>query len=178
MTEGRQKPNEESAGSVFERMRAEHREVLARIDALEADTDRMGRTDGADAPTEQSIRDVLEHLRRQFDTHMRAEDEVIYPTLEEALPTAGRSVAPLRQEHGELRSMLSDLEGTLGRTPGRARNQQIAVQGQDFVDLLRIHIRKEESVVFAVAERMLQPTELARIATWLKRLKGASTDES
>jgi hemerythrin-like domain-containing protein len=160
--------------SVFDRMRSDHRNALARIDALQVDSDRIGRMDGRDETTEQAVRDTLDHLEQQFRTHMRAEDDVIFSILEDAIPTARQSIAPLRQEHDDLRGMLRDLNATLARPAGRARNEQVAVQGQDFADLLRIHIRKEESVVFSVAERMLNPQELAQISARLTHSQGAS----
>ena len=164
--------------AVLDRMRLEHREVLARIDALETDADCIWRTEGRDESAEQAVQDTLDHLGRQFKTHMRDEDEVIYSILEDAIPTARRSIAPLRQEHEDLRSLLADLQDTLARPAGRARNEQVAVQGQDFADLLRIHIRKEESVVFSVAERVLQPAEIAHLTARLTHSRGASEDET
>ena len=167
-----------ASSAVFDQMRSEHREVLSRMDVFVSDTDRIGSTDGVDATVEKTVRETLDHLAHQFDTHMKAEDDVIYTILEDAIPTARQSIAPLRQEHDDLRSMLAGLNATLALPAGRARNEQVAVQGQDFADLLRIHIRKEESVVFSVAERMLQPAEIARIVARLSRSKGASNNEA
>jgi hemerythrin-like domain-containing protein len=51
----------------------------------------------------------------------------------------------------------------------------VAVQLRDFVDLLRIHIRKEEVVVFRVAERALAPDAVAALAARMTRnSKGAN----
>jgi hemerythrin-like domain-containing protein len=56
--------------------------------------------------------------------------------------------------------MLSRLDETLLERPVAARDEQIAVQARDLVDLLRIHIRKEEALVLSVAERVLKPQEI------------------
>jgi hemerythrin-like domain-containing protein len=158
-------------------MRSEHREVLERLERLQADTHRIGYSDGSNEAAEIAVASTLAHLERQFQTHMKAEDDVIYSILEKAIPTIRQSLAPLRQEHEDLRSMLADLNDTLAQPAGRSRNEQVAVQGRDFADLLRIHIRKEESVVFSVAELVLKPEELAQLSARLTPSKGASEHE-
>jgi hemerythrin-like domain-containing protein len=60
--------------------------------------------------------------------------------------------------------MLAALQNTVSRERSPDRDEQLAVEIRDIVDLLRIHIRKEEAVVLRVAERTLAPPELRRIA--------------
>ena len=59
--------------------------------------------------------------------------------------------------------MLAALIGLLQSPAGSARDEQIAIQMADLAELLRIHIRKEERLVFQVAERVLRPGELERL---------------
>jgi len=108
-------------------------------------------------------------LEQQFATHMRVEDDALFPALIEVLPEAGGSIAPLRDEHDELRSMLGGLARLLAQPIGPERDEQVAVQVIDLVDLLRIHVRKEEAVVFRVAERVLPAPTLRRLAELLER---------
>jgi hemerythrin-like domain-containing protein len=98
---------------------------------------------------------------------MAAEDEVLYPALMNALPETRASIEPLCADHGALRMMLSDLEETLS-LPGDDR-EQITVQVRDLVDLLRIHIRKEEALVIGMAERVLRPAEVEALAARMNR---------
>lgn len=151
--------------TIFQRMRADHARVLGELDALERAA--RGGADGQDR--ERTLLRLVRLLERQFDTHMRAEDEVLFPALIEALPEARGSIAPLKAEHDELRSMLAGLARVLVQPPGPAREERIAVQVRDLVDLLRIHVRKEEAVVFSVAERVLPESTLQRIAQRLER---------
>jgi hemerythrin-like domain-containing protein len=95
---------------------------------------------------------------------MASEDEVLFPALAAALPAAGASLAPLQVEHRELRGMLAALAESLAASPSAERDEQIAIQVADMAELLRIHIRKEEALVFRVAERVLRPGELQRLA--------------
>lgn len=148
---------------IFERMREDHRRVLQRMAALE----RLIAEEGAwksDSRVEGELRDLLALMERQFATHMAAEDDVLFPSLLEALPEAKASVEPLVTEHAELRDMSERLTATLDETDPSDREEQLAVQVRDFIDLLRIHIRKEEAVVISVAERVLRPREVEALA--------------
>ncbi|MEK7824529.1 MAG: hemerythrin domain-containing protein [Candidatus Eisenbacteria bacterium] len=150
--------------TIFQRMRADHAHVLGELDGLE----RAARGGADGLHRERDLARLVRMLERQFATHMRAEDEVLFPALIEALPEARGSLAPLRAEHDELRSMLAGLTRVLLQPPGPAREEQIAVQARDLVDLLRIHVRKEEAIVFSVAERVLPEPTLQRIAERLE----------
>jgi hemerythrin-like domain-containing protein len=126
-------------------------------------------------------RGVLQHrqvlglvalLERQFATHMAGEDKVLFPELESVLPEAETALRPLRAEHEELRAMLRRLQKTLKARPGKTRDERISVETRDLVDLLRIHVRKEEAIVLSVAEQVLTPREVealdARIRFFLE----------
>lgn len=160
---------------IFEQMREDHRQVLGELRALESAATRDGRRAGRKDAAE-GIRRVLDHMRRQFDTHMAAEDEVLYPALQEALPQTVANIGLLRGEHDTLRTMLAQLEATIAGAACPERDEQLAVQIRDFVDLLRIHIRKEEALVISVAERVLRPREVEALAARMSRgERGAGT---
>ena len=148
---------------IFDRMREDHRNVLERIKVLDSAAAAVPRDAAGDWPG-QETRQVLAHLAHQFQTHMAAEDEVLYPALAEALPVARPSIDPLMADHGTLRMMLADLEQELLEPASAARNELMGVQLRDLADLLRIHIRKEEAVVLSVAERALSPAEVEALA--------------
>jgi len=60
--------------------------------------------------------------------------------------------AALVAEHRDLESMLAGFTQTLALPPGPSRDEQLAVQARDLAELLRLHIRKEEAVVFRLAD--------------------------
>ena len=155
--------------SIFERMRNDHKRVLERIATLESGILGRGHGRGASIGVSRlrSLREVVELLDRQFATHMTAEVEVLFPALVEALPQTKTTLEPLHADHAELRSMLSRLDATLGEPASPAREEGIMVQVRDLVDLLRIHIRKEEAVVLSVAERVLKPEEIDVLEQWM-----------
>jgi hemerythrin-like domain-containing protein len=149
---------------IFERMRGDHRRVLATVAGIEADL-LSGGVRALGPRDEERLREACALMESQFTSHMAAEDEILYPSLMQTLPETRASVVPLAGEHLELRDMLARLTATLDEPAGPERDEQIAVQIRDFIDLLRIHIRKEEALVISVAERVLRPREVEFLAT-------------
>jgi hemerythrin-like domain-containing protein len=150
---------------LLEALRADHRQVLAELETLE----QLTLAPRAFTPSHEvpafgiAIAELLARLERRFTAHAAAEDRGLFPALARALPAARDSLRPLQAEHDELGAMLAELAATLRRPESAARDEQIVVCARDLVDLLRIHIRKEEAVAFRVAERLLTPAELGAI---------------
>lgn len=147
------------ATNLIERLQRDHERVLRDVTELEGALARPGRTARGHAEIER----VLAMLERQFQTHMAAEDQLLYPAIARAIPTSAPSLEPLHDEHAELRQMLYRLQATLGEPKSADRDEQIAIQVHDLADLLRLHIRKEESLVFHVAARLLAPEEIGAV---------------
>lgn len=160
-------PNAFAGHDPFDGFRADHARVLAHLDLVEP---RLGLDEALD---ESLVRELVAHLSRQFATHMTAEDAVLYPALDAAFPEGRRVLEPLRADHAELRDLLALLAKTvdLPRTP--RRDERLAVAMRDFVDLLRIHIHKEESAVFDVVPRVLDGADLDALALRLAPFLGS-----
>lgn len=153
---------------VFRKLREDHRRVLAEMSDLERAIGPVAEAGPLRPGMERRIHGIAAMLERQFATHMAGEAELLYPALAEAMPDARPSLEPLEAEHAELRAMLDALVGLLGKPPSPVRDEQIAVQVHDLVDLLRIHIRKEEALVFLVAERILDEAAIDRLTSRLR----------
>ncbi len=154
---------------LFRELRRDHERVLEEIGALEAALARPARRTKDPSAAEASLPALVALLGRQFDSHMAAEDEVLYPALLGAIPAASGSIEPLFAEHAELRQMLARLATTLREPATAERSEQIGVQVHDLADLLRLHIRKEESLVFRLAPQLLAPGEIAAVSARLSR---------
>jgi hemerythrin-like domain-containing protein len=144
------------AGSspVFDRMRAEHAYVLEAVDALERAA--LGPRASARTPFPvAAARPLAERLAREFASHASAEDDVLVPLLAGGLPDGQAYVRQLVAEHAELRAMLVAFLATLSRSESAARDEQLRVQARDLTALMRSQIRKEETLVFAIAERQV-----------------------
>jgi hemerythrin-like domain-containing protein len=159
---------------IFDQMREDHRRVLSGIAVLE----KAAAANAAERTSEGwpggEVKGMLDLLTRQFATHMAGEDQVLYPALIGTAPEMRLSLEALRADHDTLRMMLDDLEETIAEAPGMIRDEQLAIELRDFVDLLRIHIRKEEAIVINVAERVLSAEEVEALGARMGRL----TDKS
>lgn len=153
------------AESLIEGIKRDHRRVLSEVSDLES----MLVRGGVSRPgPETRVAALIAMLEEEFGTHMAAEDEVLYPAVVAALPAARASVEPLFDEHAELRAMLERLIETMREEPDPERDEQIAVQVADLAELLRIHIRKEESLILSVTARLLRPDDIEAVWTRLR----------
>jgi len=150
--------------NLFQQMRTDHARVLQELEQLEVAAGCGPVPPAGPAPDLDALRDLAATMERNFARHMTAEDEVLFPALARALPGAAATLVPLREEHRELRAMLADLALLVDVRADQDRDEQLAVLARDFADLLRIHIRKEEAVAFRIAEPVLHPDELERLA--------------
>lgn len=124
---------------------------------------------GRRAVAERPLRDLVHHFEPLFETHMRAEDESLFPALECALPETAASLQGLRDDHRALRGLLASLAMRLEQPRHGVRDEQLRVLARDFIDLLRLHVRREEGIVFTVASRVLSEDELATLAGRLEQ---------
>jgi hemerythrin-like domain-containing protein len=149
-----------SSIDTFRHLRDDHARMLSELDVL-AVLAHAG-TRGPRAIDE--LRGLVVLLESECAAHMRTEEEALFPALAGTLPEAVKSVEPLRAEHDELKDMLATLAGVLAGPANDARDEQIAVQAKDLVDLFRIHVRKEEALIFRMAERVLPEATLQHLA--------------
>ena len=127
------------------RMREDHRSLLAAIDALEAAS---AKTPHGSAFPAKAVRALAERLADEYAAHVAEEDGLLALLLDG--PVSSRQLA---QEHAELSAMLETFRRTLDRPGSRERDEQLRVQVSDLVALLRSQVRKEETLVFAIAAR-------------------------
>lgn len=158
------------AERLIDQMKRDHVRVLSEVSALEA---ALGTGAAVPSGIVVEVRRLLDMLHVQFQTHMLAEDQILFPALVRALPASAGSVEPLHDEHAELRLMLERLRATLAEPQGGPRDEETAVQVHDLADLLRIHIRKEESLVFGVAARLLSDDVIEAVLTRMTTRAGS-----
>jgi hypothetical protein len=165
-----------NAPSILGQLRTDHRRVLRDLTSVERRVPHLGpetparsaarpRARAPRPSRHPEVRKIVARLGRQFATHMAAEEFSLFPALAQVLPDSRASLEPLCAEHAELRALLASLATLLDASETAEREEQFVVQWRDLAALLRIHVRKEEAVVFRVAERILTPRELARVKT-------------
>jgi hemerythrin-like domain-containing protein len=151
-----------SSMDTFRHLRDDHARVLSELGVL-AD---MAEASSPGPREIDEMRALVLLLERECSGHMRTEEEALFPALSESewMTDAVKSIASLKGEHAELKDMLATLAGVLAGPAGRERDEQVPVQTRDLADLFRIHVRKEEALIYRMAERVLPHETLQHLA--------------
>ncbi len=144
---------------------AEHRVILQVLDVLSV----LAQHAGADQaiPTSQA-RGALEVLRTFADTcHHGKEELVLFPVLESLQPGFGPAHC-MRAEHiTTARAHIAAMAEAIDQ--GDA--QRFAGEAQDYIQLLRQHIRLEDEILFGLARMMLSPRQDREILEDYRRIE-------
>ena len=143
----------------------EHKTILRALDIL----DHMAARIAEDQPLAvEDVETILRFLRAFADNqHQAKEESALFPEL---LRTSAANDAPLRQmifEHDQERSLVEGLEDSL-RTK---RGMEFVHFANRLTGLIRTHIRKEDNILFPMAERCLSPEQDERVTTELNKFE-------
>lgn len=150
--------------NVMEPLRQEHRTLLPHIEALSAAADAVGELapDDLRAVVDEQVRFLREHLV----PHARAEDDVLYPEVEDVMRAPG-ATATMRRDHVEVVRLTDELADLRSSLEGRDPTAQERRSAQRLLDglhaVVRLHFAKEEEVYLPVLEDELSPGR----ADWL-----------
>ena len=143
----------------------EHKTILRALDIL----DHMAARIEEDQPLAvEDVETILRFLRAFADNqHQAKEESALFPEL---LRTSAANDAPLRQmifEHDQERSLVEGLEDSL-RTK---RGMEFVHFANRLTGLIRTHIRKEDNILFPMAERCLSAEQDERVTTELNKFE-------
>jgi hemerythrin-like domain-containing protein len=99
--------------------------------------------------------------------HHAKEEDVLFPAMEAAgVHRESGPIGCMLEEHDEARRLVASVRDAIARFgAGDARAvAEIHRDGTLYIALLRAHIRKENEILFVMAERALSPAALARLA--------------
>jgi hemerythrin-like domain-containing protein len=134
-------------------LREEHVLILRALDTLERAADRLDR--GIPVP-DVWWEELIAWLRGFADaTHHAREEKLLFPALARAgVPDEGGPVGTMRAEHVEGRALIAAM--------AQGAPWERAAAARRYVALLRAHIDKENSVLFPLAEAVLdEPAQQA-----------------
>jgi iron-sulfur cluster repair protein YtfE (RIC family) len=134
---------------------AEHHQALLAARRLQ----RAGRGDPGDPP-EEAARAFLDFWRREAESHLRKEEEILIPLLSRRDPGLGeRPVLRMLAQHARIRGMVISLQDE--DIEGHVRAKTLWELGE----ALETHILLEEREVFPHVGRMLPEGDLIRAHT-------------
>ncbi len=129
----------------------QHQDVLAQLDAVEAELAASG--SGLDLTA------FASYLEGEVVHHFTLEEHALFPVLARYLSEEHGPLAVMNAEHASFRDLLSGLGA--GIRSGDRRQQRACAE--DLVELLRGHIAKEDQVLFPMACRLLNADEQSEV---------------
>ncbi|HEX2954955.1 MAG TPA: hemerythrin domain-containing protein [Bacillota bacterium] len=105
--------------------------------------------------------EILQHYAEE--SHQRLEEELLFPIMEkDGVPWRGGPLEVLEKEHHESRGYLIDLQHALEslRHDDPNAKEAIAENIKAYIMLLKAHMDKEEMIVFPIAERLLEESDV------------------
>ena len=129
-----------------------------RVEALFDDFDRAAGPD--------QRKEIMNQIVRELSMHAAIEEEVLYPSVREALPEGERLVQESLQEHGDVKQMLADLDDMPGTQQGFEEKA-----GNLFQDV-RHHAEEEEGEIFPKLREQVGQEILDDMGRQLESAKG------
>lgn len=158
-------------------LREEHRLILEVLGVLE----RLLEAERLDPGP---LGDCVSFFRKFTDAcHHGKEEEVLFPALvERGMPRDAGPIAVMLEEHERGRSLVARMAGALERAGGEGAGDELRDAGRRYIELLRDHIRKEDGVLFEMADGAIPPPACRRLCeayheACARRLRGSTREE-
>ncbi len=159
-------------GTATSVLRKEHQAIRDALNFAEGVSVRIERGEQA---LPEVLTKVTEFFRRFVDQcHHHKEEDIFFPTLEKkGISASGGPLSVMLMEHERARVLIQELSeaaeayGTDGEISGKAW----ARAAWDYSGLMQEHFRKEEEVLFRMAEDILSREEQAALVADFERLE-------
>ncbi len=156
-------------------LRHEHEVVLVVVGAMEAEAVAVRAGD----PHAERIAQMVDFTKNFTDgCHHAKEEKALFPLLEDSAPEAGGPVSVMLSEHEAGRQAIRAIEGALPDVETSAAARDTVATGlATYAHLLRLHIRKENEILFPMAERLLGDDDKRALSAEFERLEQEETGE-
>ena len=143
----------------------EHKTILRALDVLHHMAVRIEH----DQPVEaEDVETLLRFLRAFADDHHQAKEEsALFPELMKTSAANERPLHHLIFEHDQERSLVEGLEDSLRTKKG----MDFVLFANRLIDLIRTHIKKEDTILFEIAERVLTTEQDERVTAQIKNFE-------
>jgi hemerythrin-like domain-containing protein len=110
---------------------------------------------------EQALMVAFTAFVRRLRSHMRIEEELLFPVIDAILQDGGKAVTvSLRREHDAFRQLVGEIEEALGR----GERAGLAANLRELEAALRLHEAREERLIYSVVDRQLAATTVMDLA--------------
>jgi iron-sulfur cluster repair protein YtfE (RIC family) len=146
-----------------EPVRAEHRDLLPHIEELRQ-TARWSPT-APSAVIHERLAHTIEFFRHQLVPHAHAEEQVLYPAVEEAMHAPG-AARTMTRDHVAVVRMVAELEALrdeLEEPPTDQQRDRLTELLFSLHAVIALHFAKEEEIYLPVLDASLDPVGAARL---------------
>lgn len=152
-------------------LKAEHQEVLQKLDTLEDVINRLHEKAAIAAP----LKDLTTFFNTDFWTHFAKEEEALFPELEKFIPREAGPVGVMLAEHEDLRRTNAEIQRATSEYLSGSDNVQtravLQERGTHFVTVLREHINKEDNILFMMADMHLDQEQVNSVLERFEKIK-------
>jgi hemerythrin-like domain-containing protein len=137
-------------------LREEHRTILAALDRFEVHLRQARETGVLDAAGLDAFLDFFQQFAD--GCHHAKEEKVLFPALERAgMSACFGPLVVMRYEHDQGRDHVQTMRSLRGHAAegNQVAREALLRRGEEFVDLLRAHIEKEDHCLFPMVEARL-----------------------
>lgn len=137
-------------------IRHEHHELVPHIQELERAASQVHEWDRQVASDR--LHDIVDFLNGHLLPHAAAEEEILYPAVEEAMGAPG-ATATMTADHDDIAARVATLGSTVGAAldgwPDPEQVRGISRQLSALAAIIGLHFRKEEAVLLPVLDAAL-----------------------
>jgi hemerythrin-like domain-containing protein len=140
----------------------EHKSILIALNVIEKMYERIQNDKVVDCS---DIEDIIEFLKVFADKcHHGKEEKILFPALEEVgIKNENGPIGVMLAQHKQGREYIKQM---LGSTPNKTINKNAFVSAaSSYVNLLRNHIEKEDTILFPLSDVKLSPSK--QIELWM-----------
>jgi len=153
-------------------LRQEHDAILRMLDVTEEVARQLERGEAVPAET---LHGLLEFFRLFADRcHHGKEEDLLFPLLErKGMPRDGGPIGVMLFEHDQGRTLVRRMTDSAAAYAAgdKAAAAPWALAARGYASMLRLHIDKENNVLFMLAERLLSDAEQEQLAQEFNRVE-------
>lgn len=140
-------------------LKHEHEAILFTLKVLDKVAGAAEKSGAFDPVDAQSLVDFLKEFADKC--HHGKEEGILFPAMQSAgIPNEGGPIGIMLSEHVQGRAFIRGMEKALAHGPDK---MSFAGNAHSYIDLLRSHIEKENTVLFVMGENALDSATLARV---------------
>jgi hemerythrin-like domain-containing protein len=168
----------EMPSKAIEMLMEEHRVILKVLGSMETMADVLEKGNQVERSTIKKYADFLRNFADQCH-HGKEEDRLFLKMIEHGFSKNDGPLAVMLDEHETGRTHVRALKA-IGEKSGplsKAESQEVIEHARGFTELLQNHIVKEDRVLYGMAEKIIPPREIEKMAEDFEKFELEVTEE-